>query len=191
MDKQKLFLDMDGVVLDSVTAYTSTYNILYNLHPNFIPADPAKNRYYDFHEICPLEKNPLHIFSHSLFFNKLEFMPNANEIIKELCEKFQVIICSLGCFNNISLKSQWIKENMPYIKDAILLTNQGIKMDKSIVNMRHRYGDRGSIFIDDLKSCLDSSNAERKILFGERFDWNREWVGEWGRDWIEVGEMLL
>ncbi|MCE5220036.1 MAG: hypothetical protein LLF98_01910 [Clostridium sp.] len=185
--KQKLFLDFDSVIVDSVTAYTDTYNELYINKKGFIPADPELNKHWDFNEICPLEKNPLNIFSHPLFFKFVEFMPNAENVIQKLNNKYQIIICSLGCYINIARKAKWIKDNMPYIKDAILLTNQGIKMDKGIVNMNYP----GSIFIDDVKSNLDSSNAERKILFGSRFDWNSEWTGEWGRDWSEVGERLL
>lgn len=185
--KQKLFLDFDSTITDSVKTFCDTYNILYNLHPDFIPADHTKNQHWNFKEVCPLEKNPLKIFSHPLFFNKLEFMPDAEEIIKKLCEKYQVIICSLGCFDNISLKAQWIKNNLPYIKDAILLTNQGIKMDKGIVNM----GYEGSIFIDDVESNLRSSNCPRPILFGKRFSWNSDWTGEWCEGWIEVGDRLL
>lgn len=184
--KQKLYLDFDSTITHSAKSFCDTYNILYNLHPDFMPADYTKNQYWNFKEVCPLEKSPLNIFSNPLFFNKLEFMPDAENVIKELNDKFQVIICSLGCYDNISLKAQWIKNNMPYVKDAILLTNQGIKMDKSVVQMG-----KGSIFIDDVKSNLDSSNSERKILFGDRFSWNSEWTGEWCLDWTEVGEKLL
>lgn len=186
-NKIKLFLDMDSVIIDSVTAYCNTYNEIHRFDKGFIPADPLKNEHWDFHIQCPLEKKPTKIFGHPMFFKLVKFMPNAEETIKDLCEKFQVIICSLGTYHNISNKALWIKYNMPYIKDAILLTNQGIKMDKGIVNM----GYEGSIFIDDVKSNLDSSNSQRKILFGKRFSWNSEWMGEWGRDWLEVGEKLL
>ena len=114
-------------------------------------------------------------------------MPNAEDTIKELNDKYQIIICSLGCFDNIARKSQWIKNNMPYIKDAILLTNQGIKMDKGVVNMAYE----GSVFIDDVKSNLDSSNAERKILFGKKYSWNEEWTGEHCETWNDIKERLL
>jgi len=187
MDKQKLFLDMDSVIIDSVSAYCNTYNEIHRFSKGFIPADPTKNKYWDFHEVCPLEKHPVNIFGHPMFFKLVKFMPDAENIIKKLCEKHQVIICSLGTYHNISQKALWIKYNMPYINDAILLTNQGIKMDKNIVNM----GYDGSVFIDDVKSNLDSSNSNKKILFGKRFSWNEEWDGEWCKDWSEVGERLL
>ena len=185
--KPKLFLDYDSVIVDSVTAFTDVYNELYINEKGFIPADPDKNKHWDFREICPLEKNPLHIFSHPLFFKFVQFMPNAEDTIKELNDKYQIIICSLGCFDNIARKSQWIKNNMPYIKDAILLTNQGIKMDKGVVNMAYE----GSVFIDDVKSNLDSSNAERKILFGKKYSWNEEWTGEHCETWNDIKERLL
>lgn len=183
----KLFLDMDSVITDSASAYCETYNEIYRFTPGFIPADHTKNQKWDFHEVCPLVESPLYIFSHPLFFKLLKFMPDAEEVIKELQNKYQVIIVSIGCYDNISLKAQFIKNKMPYIKDAILLTNQGIKMDKGIVNMYYP----GSIFIDDVKSNLDSSNAERKILYGQKFDWNKEWTGEHCETWNDIKERLL
>ena len=86
--KQKLFLDMDSVIIDSVTAYCDVYNELYINEKGFAPANPDKNKYWDFHEICPLEKNPLHIFSHPLFFKFVQFMPNAEETILKLKNKY-------------------------------------------------------------------------------------------------------
>jgi 5'(3')-deoxyribonucleotidase len=183
----KIFLDFDSVITDSASAFCNTYNEIYRFTPGFVAADANKNDKWDFKIECPLIQTPLYIFSHPLFFKLLKFMPDAEETIKELQNKYQVIIVSIGCYDNISLKAQFIKNKMPYINDAVLLTNQGIKMDKGIVNMN--YPD--SIFIDDVKSNLDSSNAERKILYGKRFDWNREWVGEHCETWSDVRERLL
>jgi len=188
--KNAIFLDFDSTISHSVKAFCSTYNIIYKNHPNFKPADYTKNISWNFTIECPLINNPLDIFSNSIFFNGLEFMPNAEEVIKELNNKYKIIICSLGCYDNISLKSQWIKNNMPYIKDAILLTNQGIKMDKGIIQM----GYEDSIFIDDVESNLRSSNCPRPILFGSKFLWNEKWISEgleWCKDWLEVGGRLL
>lgn len=187
MSKIKLFVDFDSTLFNSVKSFCQSYNELYKNHPDFKPADYTKNNKWNFEIECPLIHNPLHIFSHSIFFEKLEFMPNAEEIVKKLCEKYQVIICSLGCYTNISLKALYIKKKMPYIEDAILLTNQGIKMDKGIVNMNYS----NAIFLDDVESNLRSSNCPRTILYGSRFEWNNEWQGEWCRDWDEVGEKLL
>lgn len=186
MNKQKLFADFDSTIVSSLEAYVKCYNILYNQHPNFIKADSEKVQRYDLKDQCPLIESPLSIFKHPLFFQLLEFMPNAEEIIKQLTEKYQVIICTIGCWDNIYHKTQFIKNRMPYIKDAVLLTNNGIKMDKSIVSM----GD-DSIFLDDIISNLISSDSGRKILYGKKYDWNKEWAGEHCLNWLEVGNKLL
>jgi len=183
--KNRLFLDMDSTITDSLSTYINTYNILYNRHPDFVKADASKVKRFDIKDQCPLVDNPLDIFKHQLFFQLLEFMPNAEEVIKELCKKYQTIICSIGCLDNIYHKTQFIKNRMPYIKDAVLLTNNGIKMSKEIVNMD------GAIFYDDVKSNLDSSNAKYKFLFGKRFDWNKDWNGLWCPDWLDIADVFL
>lgn len=185
MDKQKLFLDFDSTIAQSTKAFCETYNQLYCNHKDFIPANHLKTKKWNLKDQCPLAQNTIDIFSHPKFFEVLEFMPNAEEVIKELCNKYQVVICSIGTFDNISLKSQWIKNNMPYINNAILLNNEGIKMDKSTVQME------GSVFIDDVSSNLFSVNAELKILYGQRFDWNKDWQGLWCKDWLEIADLLL
>jgi len=53
MDKPKMFLDLDSTITNSVLAYTDTYNILYDNHPEFKPADHTKLKQYNFKCICP------------------------------------------------------------------------------------------------------------------------------------------
>jgi len=84
MSKEKLFLDYDSVIVDSVKAYTDTYNEIYRFSEGFIPANPKENKHWDFNIQCPLEKNPVHIFGHPMFFKLIKFMPNAEKVIKEL-----------------------------------------------------------------------------------------------------------
>jgi 5'(3')-deoxyribonucleotidase len=103
--KDKLFLDFDSVIVNTVKSFCETYNLNYFNHPNFKPADYHKNKEWNFQIQCPLINHPLDIFNHPLFFSKLEFMPDAEEVIKELCNKYQVIICSLGSYENISQKA--------------------------------------------------------------------------------------
>lgn len=185
MIKQKLFLDFDCTIANSHKAYCEVYNQLYCNHKDFVPADYLKVKEWSLKDQCPLVEHSISVFGHPKFFEILEFMPNAEEIIKELHNKYQIIICSIGTFDNISLKSQWIKNNMPYINNMILINNEGIKMDKSIVNMNE------SIFIDDVSSNLFSSNSEMKILYGQKFKWNENWQGLWCKDWFEIANLLL
>lgn len=43
----------------------------------------------------------------------------------------------------------------------------------------------------DVQSNLDTTNADRKILFGRRYKWNESWDGEHSINWNEVGKALL
>lgn len=185
MSKQKLFVDFDLTIADSIKAFTDYYNCLYKTYPDFKPANPDKITSYDFKCICPLMPNSEKVFGKELFFNFLELMPDAYGILKKLNDKYKIIIVSIGNPMNISKKILWIEKYLPFIKDCILITNEGCKMNKSVVNMKD------SIFIDDIPSNLKSTNAERKILFGKIYPWNKGWEGEHIPNWKEIENKLL
>jgi len=188
MSKVKFFIDMDSTITNSVLAYTDTYNILYANHPDFKTADPNKLQRYDLKCICPLINNPLEIFDHDLFFKHLEFINNNTyEVLEKLNRKYQLIIITIGTPINLSKKSLFLSERLPFIKDYILLFNGDCRMDKSIISMEGK----GNIFVDDVSSNLFSSNCERKILFGKRFIWNEDWQGETCDNWSEIEERYL
>lgn len=186
MNKRKLFLDVDGVIIDSIKAYCDTYNKLYQSHPDFKPALWYECEKWDLKDVAPLVKNSEDLFSNPLFFKYANFINgNTKEIIEKLNDKYHIIICSIGTQENISYKSLWLKENLPFIKDYIFLVNDGCKMDKSIINMG-----KNSIFIDDVVSNLDSSNAQYKIIFGDEYEWNK--TNKYHRcfNWIDVDYLL-
>lgn len=187
--KQNLFLDFDNTICNSIKAFCNTYNTTYpyNQTKDFKPADWTKCAKWNFSDQCNIssDEEVEHIFSIHNFFEKLEFMSYAEEVIPKLCEKYNVIICSIGTLENLSHKSLWIKENMPYIRNTILINNDGCKMDKSIINM-----DNG-IFIDDVSSNLFSSNARYKYCFGKKYEWNTDWTGERLINWDYVERNLL
>src|SRR5690554_6695099 len=190
VNKQKLFLDFDGVICNSIQAFCDTYNILYEDYPNFKPARWAYVEKWNFRDECPLlegSQDEVHeIFGHNLFFKHLEFMDDLTErVIQRLCDKYQVIVCSIGTPLNIAKKTLYLRDNLPYIKEHIMLVNNGCVMDKSLVNME------GSVFIDDHVKNLDSTNAEYKIIFGDVYDWNKcsDYPRAW--NWNDVDRMLL
>jgi len=188
MSKPKFFIDMDSTITNSVLAYTKVYNKIYQYYPDFKIADPNKLKQYNLKDICPLVCNPLDIFDHDLFFEYLEFInDNTYEVLEKLSKKYQLIVVTIGTPTNLSKKSLWLEEKLPFIKDYILLFNDGCKMNKEIVNM----SGNGSIFLDDVESNLRSSNCERRILFGKRFEWNIGWLGYWALNWSEIEDMFL
>ena len=46
------------------------------------------------------------------------------------------------------------------------------------------------IFIDDVSKNLITSNANKKICFGEPMPWNADWCGERCFNWTEVLNVL-
>jgi len=188
MSKRKFFVDFDGTICNSTKSFANTYNILYQNHPEFKLADYTKLQQYNFRDICPLVNNPLDIFDHDLFFQYLEFINNNTyEVLEKLSKKYQLIVVTIGTPLNLSKKSIWLSEKLPFIKDYVLLFNDGCKMNKSIISMEGK----GNIFVDDVSSNLFSSNCERKILFGKRFIWNEDWQGETCDNWSEIEERYL
>lgn len=186
---KKLFLDFDCTIVNSVKTYCNVYNTNYKKHEEFKEADHSKVNRYDLKDQCPLIDHQEIIFSNIEFFNNLEFMPDAKEIIQRLGKKYELIICSIGTLDNISHKAQWIKNNLPFVKNVVLISSaveaDGIKMDKSVANMKD------AIFIDDHAENLLSSNAEVKICFGKEYQWNDKWEGERCFNWKEVEKSLL
>jgi len=41
-----------------------------------------------------------------------EYLPYAKEVIERLGSKYELVICSIGTLDNISLKAKWIKNNL-------------------------------------------------------------------------------
>lgn len=186
--KQDLFLDFDLTIVDSIDAFTKVYNWRYRNQPNFVPANPDKITSYDFSCICPLLENDsakMSIWDDYLFFDRLELIDNFTlPVIKKLNNKYNIVICTIGTPDNLIYKIEWLQENLPFINNYILIKNSNCKMCKDMVNMA------GGIQVDDIPSNLQT-NAERKILFGKIYPWNKDWVGEHCLDWSELGETLL
>jgi len=187
--KQKLFLDFDNTIVNSTKAFCDIYNLRYYNHPNFIKADWEKSYLYNFEDVCPLLKTKEeveNIFCSETFFRSLEFIDNNTiDVIAELNNKYQIIITSIGWPLNISLKSLWIENELPMIKEFILINNGDCSMDKGIIDMSK------GVILDDVESNLISSNADLKVCFGYRHDKNENWQGEWCVDWLDVREKLL
>ena len=182
--KYNLFLDFDDTLVLSSKAYCDAYNIRYKRVDGFKKANYLNNKLWDFGEECPLAIERIDdMFASFEFFHVLEFMPDAYEVLRELNEKYKIIIASVG---NISRKSLFIKEKLPFIKNSVLLVNDGVQMNKEIINMS---GD--SIFMDDVYSNLKSSNAALKFCFGGVKPWNEEWEGLRISNWQSTRNYLI
>jgi 5'(3')-deoxyribonucleotidase len=168
MDKQKIFMDIDGTIINSYKALCYVYNNTYSNHKDFKPAQWYLIERYDAKCQCPLISNILELFDNPLFFENAEFLcGNTYDVLKKVNEKYDVIPTSIGTFTNLSMKAKWIRDNIPFIKQCILLNNGANTMNKGIVNMK------GGIIVDDVLSNLESSNADFKIIMGDEYEWNK------------------
>lgn len=186
--KPKLFVDFDSTITASIKSFCKTYNFLYKYHESFKPADWTKVNQWDFGDQCPLlpdKQSVAEIFASKHFFKKLEFMPGAREVLYALHKEYDVVLVTIGDHVNLARKSMWIYQKLGFVKDVILLNNEGGKMDKSLVQMHN------GIFIDDVASNLESSNAEVKICYGQTYPWNEEWQGFRCENWNDVAKLLI
>lgn len=190
MSKLKLFLDFDNTITSSTEAFCDVYNNWYQNEPNFTPAKWHLVDKWNFDDQCLLlegkNEKVEEIFGSPDFFTYLDFLNgNTKEIIEKLCEKYDVIIVTIGTLDNIALKSKYIKEKLSCIKECIFLVNDGCVMNKSQIDMQ------GAVFLDDVSSNLNSSNADVKICVGDEYSWNKDWNGVRCYNWTDIGDLLL
>jgi len=188
MSKPKFFADFDNTIVNSTKQYCKVYNTIYKYYPSFVKADYTKIQQYNMKDQCPLVYDLLEIFQHELFFRDLEFInDNTYEVLEKLSKKYQLIVASIGTPINIARKALFLGEKLSFIKDYVLICNDGCKMQKDIVNM----SGEGNIFLDDVSSNLYSSNAENKVLFGKRYEWNMDWDKDWVLNWSVIKNRFL
>ena len=184
--KKNLFLDFDGVPVNSIKAYCDVYNEVYKDHHEFKKANWIYCNDWSLEDQCPLSEKPKELFEHDEFFKRLEFYPGAKESLEVLKDQYNIIICTMGTLHNISKKCVWIQNNMPYIKDAIFISNKDC-IDKSLIDMS------GGIFIDDNSENLLASNADIKINYThvKTYSWNDNWDGLQVHNWVTLASLLM
>ena len=125
----------------------------------------------------------LSYFGLSRFFDNVEYMDNAYEVISNFINNgYEIYIISMGTPQNLLGKEIWLKENLPEVK--FIGCNFETYKDKSHIDMSD------GILIDDEEKYLNSSNARMKICFGDEYDWNKEWTGIRCYNWYDVKRYL-
>lgn len=160
------------------------YNEDYRYYPNYHYIHWTDINTWDFKECnCAKTKHVKRYFTQTRFFEKVEFMDNAKEVLFRLKDKYEIVIVSMGIQPNLFGKEIWIKDNLPFAKFI------GIDMkkykDKSCINMSN------GILIDDEQRYLDNSNADVKICFGEKYEWNEDWKNKRCFNWTELENYLM
>lgn len=181
MNKPKLYIDFDNTLVNTTEAICKLYNEKYKHHKDFVPARWWEVKRYDFADECYLMpySELLKIFESDEFFEIVEFMPYASSVTLELAEKYDIYIVTIGRINNLKLKEKWIKTHMGYVKKFIGINSIEFT-DKSKIDMSD------GIHIDDVSKMLHTSNAMRRICYGDIEPWNKDWTRERCFNWYEI-----
>lgn len=180
----KIYLDFDGVIVNTVKAICKLYNDDFKYYKKFNYINWESIDTWDFTELnCT---TPCYIntyFNTERFFNNLEFMLLAEESIKLLQSSgYEIIIVSSGYSPNLIIKEKWVSERFPDIK--FIGVNLKENKDKKHIDMSD------GIFFDDSETNLITSNAKKSICFGEIHSWNKNWKKDRAYNWYEVLEYI-
>lgn len=139
---------------------------------------------FEFKELnCATKDYILSYFGQPRFFDLVEYMDNAYEVLSDLIkDEYEICVVSMGTSQNLLGKEIWLKNNLPDVK--FIGCNLDTYKDKSHIDMYD------GILIDDEKRYLDNNNAIIKICFGDEYEWNQEWSGIRCYNWYDVKRYL-
>lgn len=112
----------------------------------------------------------------------MDLIDHVEYALYKLSKQYDISIVSMGNYPNLILKEEWIKECLPFCK--FIGCDFDNYKDKSHIDMSE------GVFIDDSKQNLETSNANIKICFGDKYSWNEEYKGVRCYYWIDVLKFL-
>lgn len=184
--KPKLFLDYDCTLVNTIQCICKLYDEDFKYYSDWKPSKWWEINTWDFSELnCTDKKYIDTYFNTQRFFDNVEYMDNASNVLEVLKDFYHIIVVSTGYSPNLRAKKVWIKKNVPYAE--FIGVNLKQYKDKSHIDM----SGKGNILLDDRADNLLTSNVERPILFGDNYPWNMNWDGERLFNWWEVKKTLL
>ncbi|MCB0372078.1 MAG: 5'(3')-deoxyribonucleotidase [Muricauda sp.] len=171
-----IFVDMDEVIADAYNAHIEIYNREFN----------AQLKLEDCHgkEVwqCVPDDHQTSIKKHAQrigFFRDLEVIPDSQQVLKELSEKYEVYIASAAMEfpNSLKEKSDWLDKFFPFIpwQNRILCG--------------HKFILKGDVLIDDRSRNLHNFEG-RSIMFTSPHNINTNGFERAG-NWLEIANKLL
>ena len=175
---------MDGVIVQTIKAIVELYNEDFKYYKKFVPVNWWEVNTWDFKECnCASAEYINTYFNQQRFFDRLEYMDWAKEVLGELKDTYDITIVSSGYSPNLKIKEKWINEHLPYCK--FIGVNLKEYKDKSHIDMSD------GVFIDDSMHNLITSNALINICFGDEYEWNKNWTGFKCKNWTDIKNFLL
>lgn len=174
-NKIRIAIDMDEVIADTIDKFIELYK---REHNTVIRLDQMDGK--EFNELLPddIKATLRHYIHQPGFFRDLKVMPGSQEVVKALCDKYDVYIVSAAMEfpNSLLDKHDWLAEHFPFIswKNIIFCGNK-------IVDVQ--------IMIDDRIRNFVGFNG-RKLLYSSP---HNHLIAEYERvnSWAEVANKLL
>jgi 5'(3')-deoxyribonucleotidase len=176
----KIYLDVDDVVIDSLSTVVMLLNKKFNTN-----VDSKDVHKWDFSDYFPKVKveDIYEIFESYNFFNNVKFIDGAYRFISLHAK--DITFTTIGTARNLEQKAEWLSS-----KGFNNCNFLGIPISKTKGN----YDMSDGILVDDNQKNLFISNAKRKILFNHRMDftadWNDKWLGLCACDYIELRKLI-
>lgn len=184
MNKMRIVIDVDGVILDTEETMANFYNSEMKDKEGFKPIKGSDIYYYDANGCMPeyTNKDILRIFDSDFFWHNIGIKYGCVEAIDELCEddRFEVVIWSYGTCTNRIRKLLYLTHMFPKVDDIVLSRGSSV-MKSEICN--------DAILIDDLQDNLNNPKAFNVCFTsGIERDYNKDFKGFKAKDWTEVKE---
>ena len=176
----RIFCDADNTILNSIKRITELYDEDFKWYRNYKKINWTDVNSYNMNELSLADKSIiLNYFSDFRFFDKkLEFMDNALEVLTELSDKHEIIICTLGTRQNLRYKREYFAKHLPFAEFIGIDIDK--YQDKSMIDMTD------GVFVDDLTKYLKTSNALYKLTFsGNEYEFNTPAIYPVVSNWMD------
>ena len=172
----------DGCIVNTIAAIASLYNEDFQYYKDFQHVNWIDINTWDFLECnCADTKCINAYFNQPRFFDRLEYMDNAKEVLNRLKEEYDITVVSMGYSPNLRGKEIWIKKHMPYAKFI------GVNFNE-YDNKEHIDMSDGYYFDDNVKKL--HTNAIENICFGDIYSWNDNWKNKRCHNWYDIERFL-
>lgn len=134
--RQRIAIDMDEVMADALTEHLRRYNVAYGT--NLTPAD-LSGRHLEQH-IPAAHRDAAEAMLDASFFEELAVLPDCQEVVRELADRYEVFIASAAMDVPCSFdaKYRWLQRHFPFIPPSHIV----FCGDKTIVDADYLIDDR-------------------------------------------------
>ena len=175
-DRKRIAIDMDDVLADQISARLKRYNKEFGT--SFTP-DALQGKTLENFTLPEHRERMRSFLEEPGFFMGLEVMPDAQQVVQELSEKYDVFIATAAMEvpNSFREKYIWLRQHFPFLDPM------------NFIFCGHKFFIDADYLIDDTARHLDTFGGEG-LLFGGPHNVNQTDYRRVG-SWAEVREVLL